>query len=433
MGFRRRVTRARRGRPVRSSPTALTSRIGDGVPTTGTGSAEDAAGARLPGVGELFRTFLVIGASAFGMAVMQSIRSVPVKRRWLTQGEVDEGFGVVQLYPGAIMMDLAAFIGYRLRGIRGALAAAAGFLTPSLALMLGLSWAYFTYGAHPVVRDLVLGLDGLVVGVLASVAWEFGRQHARGRLRATVTAGSFLVSVAGLNVLWAVLGAFVVGAVALRGQPPAASSGAEPDRPWSWRKLALAATPAVVVAAAISVAAFATGALGAVTTDMAKIGTVAFGNGTVILPIVGQDAVAHHWLTLRQFSAGVAFGQVTPGPFLVTAAFVGYAAAGWWGGLAAGLAIFAPSVAMTIIVGEVYPSLRRLRWVRGAIAGIMAGFTGLLAGLVLILGADVLRTPAVALAAFAFAAARGLKWNSLAVFAAGLALWSVYLAAGGPV
>jgi len=166
---------------------------------------------------------------------------------------------------------------------------------------------------------------------------------------------------------------------------------------------------------------------------MAKIGSIAFGNGTVILPVLQQDAVAHHWLTVSQFGAGVAFGQVTPGPFLTTAAFVGFAAAGWWGGLAAGLIIFAPSVALTMIVAEVYPSLRRLGWVRGAIAGIMAGFTGLLASIVLVLGRPILPVPAaVGLAAAAFLAIRAFRWNTLVVFALGLAMWAVYLAAGGP-
>ena len=166
---------------------------------------------------------------------------------------------------------------------------------------------------------------------------------------------------------------------------------------------------------------------------MAKIGSVAFGNGTVILPVLRQDAVAHHWLTVSQFSVGVAFGQVTPGPVLITAVFVGYAAAGWWGGIAAGLVVFAPSVAMTMILGEVYPFLRRLDWVRGAIAGIMAGFTGLLATMVLVLGRPVLVVPsAVGLAAGAFVAVRVLRWNTLFVFALGLGIWEIYLAAGGP-
>jgi len=398
---------------------------------------------RRPGTGELFVTFLVIGVSAFGIAIMQAIRSVPVKRGWLSQEEIDEGFGLVQLYPGAMLMDLVAYIGYRMRRIRGALAAVAGFAAPSLVLLLVLSWAYFTYGAHPEVRHLVVGLDALVVGVLVNVTADFGAQHARGAVPALVALGAFAVGVAGQNVLWAVLGGFLAGALvrpesgvagaapAAAGQPPGGDG--RPAGPGvSWRRLAWAALPGIVVAGGATAAVLAAGGLAAVTADMAKIGAVAFGNGTAIMPVLQQDALAHHWLTLPQFTAGVGFGQVTPGPFLSTAAFVGYAAAGWPGGVAAGLAIYAPSVAMTMVAAEIYPWLRRLRFVRGAITGVMAAFTGLLASMVLVLAQPVLPVPAaLGLGAAAFVAVRVLKWNTLLVFASGLAIWAVYLAAGG--
>ena len=157
------------------------------------------------------------------------------------------------------------------------------------------------------------------------------------------------------------------------------------------------------------------------------------GNGTVVLPVLPQDALAHHWLTSSQFGAGVAFGQVTPGPVLTTAAFVVFAAAGWWGALAGGLAVFAPSVALTMIVGETYPYLRRLAWVRGAIAGIMAGLAGLLASMVLALDRPVFSVPpALGLAAAAFVAVRVYRLSTLFVFVAGLVVWVGYLAAGGP-
>jgi chromate transporter len=190
--------------------------------------------------------------------------------------------------------------------------------------------------------------------------------------------------------------------------------------------------PGLVVVAGAVVAAASPGALAAVSAAMAKIGAVAFGNGTAIMPLLQQSAVEHHWLTLRQFGVGVGFGQITPGPFLSTAAFVGYGAAGWWGGIAGGLAIYAPSVAMTMVVAEIYPVFRRLTWVRGAIMGVMAAFTGLLAGMVLVLGRPVLSVPAaVGLAGAAFVAVRVLKWNILLVFAAGLCVWVIYLALGG--
>lgn len=151
----------------------------------------------VPGVIELFRTYLIVGASAVGMALVQTVRTVPVREGWMTQQEVDEGFGVVQLYPGAILMDLVAFVGYRLRRVRGALAATAGFLAPSLLMVLGLSWAYFTYGTHPGTHHLVVGLDALVIGVLASVTVDFGAEHVRRPLPLVIAAGAFASAVAG--------------------------------------------------------------------------------------------------------------------------------------------------------------------------------------------------------------------------------------------
>jgi len=391
----------------------------------------------VPSLTELFTTFLVVGVSAAGMGIMQAIRTVPVKRGWMVQEDVDEGMGLVQLYPGAIMVDLVTYIGYRLRGIRGALVSAIAFVGPSLVLLLGLSWAFFTYRSHPVITDLAIGVEAVVVGVLVNLALDFGSQHAKGIVPALIALGAFAVEADGQNVLWAVLGALVIGSFAL--SPASAETGVSPGAGMapspvsiSWSRLALTTVPGLVVVAGAVVAAASPGALAAVSAAMAKIGAVAFGNGTAIMPLLQQSAVEHHWLTLRQFGVGVGLGQVTPGPFLSTAAFVGYGAAGWWGGVAGGLAIYAPSVAMTMVVAEIYPVFRRLTWVRGAIVGVMAAFTGLLAGMVLVLGRPVLSVPAaVGLAGAAFVAIRVLKWNMLVVFAAGLAVWVIYLALGG--
>jgi len=313
-------------------------------------------------------------------------------------------------------------------------------------MLLGLSWAFFRYHSHPVIVDLAVGLEALVVGVLINMTIDFGAEHATGVVPALVALGAFASEVAQLNVLWSVLGGLMIGALLLgredshvRAKVPSVSLQGSQDAcleqsAISWRRLGLSMLPGLVVAAGAGAAAFLPGALAAVSAAMAKIGSVAFGNGTAIMPILQQDAVAHHWLTLRQFGVGVGLGQVTPGPFLSTAAFVGYGAAGWWGGLAGGVAIYAPSVAMTMVVAEIYPFFRRLRWVRGAIKGVMASFTGLLAGLVLILGKPVVPvSAALALAGAAFVAVRVLKWNTLFVFAGGLVLWSIYLAAGGRV
>ncbi len=389
----------------------------------------------VPSVAQLFATFFSIGLTSFGMAILQKIRSVPVRRGWIEREEIDEGLGLVQLYPGAIMVDLVAYIGYRIHRVTGAIVATAGFVAPALVLMLGLSWLYATYGAAPGVAGLVVGLDAIVVGVVASVAIDFALQHARGTLPALLALAGFAVAVSGASLPLAVLGGLTLGAVAVR--PGAAGRGASAiaatHEPPSWRRLALALVPGATMVVAAAVAATSSGVLSTLFLDMTRIGTVAFGNGSTILPVLQQDVVdSRHWLGMPEFGVAIAFGQITPGPFLISAAFVGYKVAGLWGGVLAAIAIFAPSVAMTTVAAEIYPWLRRWAWVKGAVAGVMAVFVGLLASVALSLGRPLLPLPAaLVLLAAAFVAVRVARWNLLIVFGAGLAAWAAYLALGG--
>jgi chromate transporter len=393
------------------------------------------AGLSLPSLFGLFRTFFKVGSTAFGMATLQSVRSVTVNQGWLSRAEIDEGLGLVQLYPGAMMVDLVTYIGYRKRRVQGALVAAAGFIAPSLVLTLGLSWLYLTYGATPGVASMVVGLDAIVVGVVASVAFDLAAQYVRRRVPVLLGLAASVLAAAGANLLLIVAMGLLVGVFALRPRAAAGSLAGLPDETsFSRSRFATAFVPASLTLAGVAVAIIAGGTFRDLVSSMATIGSVAFGNGSTILPVLQQEVVTtHHWLSPQEFGVGVAFGQATPGPFLSTASFVGFRVGGLLGGVVAELAIFAPSVAMTTVAAELYPYLRRHSWVRGAIAGIMAAFVGLLAAVVLSMGRQVLTVPAaLALAAGAFAAIRAFKLSPPVVFGAGLAVWAVYLALGGP-
>lgn len=165
---------------------------------------------------------------------------------------------------------------------------------------------------------------------------------------------------------------------------------------------------------------------------MFKIGSVGFGNGFTIVPLIQSEAVeAHHWLNMSQFADGVALGQITPGSFLIIATFIGYKLAGFWGGLLATFTIFSPSFAMTLIFTEVFVRIHNLKPVRGALAGVMASFVGLLAVILLQLGSVALTTPAsFALAMAAFVGVRYFKIDILWIFVGGLAIWGGLLASG---
>ncbi len=386
----------------------------------------------------IFRAYLGVGLTAFGMAVLQKLRGVVIGRGWLTEAETNEGLALVQLYPGPIMVDFTAYAGYRVRGVPGAIASTTGFVLPSFVLMVGLSGVYFAAGDLPWVASLLLGLEALVVGVLVNVVLDLGARSVTGRATAVIALLAFVASLYATNAILIVLVALIAGALVSRPAAavprPSGAAGGPAVAPQAAGRRRWAAIGAVV-AAVLVVAGFAwalASPVGEVGLSMFKIGAVAFGNGSTIMPLLQAEAVdAHGWLTLRQFADGIALGQVTPGPFLITAAFIGFKVGGLAGAALATFGIFAPSFAMTLIFTEVFGRVRDLRAVRGALAGVLASFVGLLAVVTLQLGRVALTTSAaLALAGAAFVAVRFFKLDLLLVFVGGLAVWGILLLAG---
>ena len=384
---------------------------------------------------DILRAYLLVGATAFGFAILPKLKALVVGKGWLSEDEMNEGIALVQLYPGPIMVDFTAYTGYKLRGVPGAITATLGFIAPSFALISALSAGYFASGKLPWVHPLFLGLEALVIGVIFNVTVDFAANWVRGRMHAAIAVGAFVASLYGVNAVTIALIALLVGALTLRPRP-AGSASVRPASPAAPRAsplrwLAISAVVAVILV----VAGICWGLhsdLGELSLALFKIGSVAFGSGIAIIPLVQAEVVnAHHWLTLSQFADGVALGQVTPGPFLITAAFVGYKIGGIAGALLATFAIFSPTFAMTLVFTEVFAHLRNLTPVRGALAGVLAAFVGLLADVLLQLASVGIAGPAsLAFAAGAFAAVRYFKLDVVWVFLGGVALWAGLYALG---
>ena len=374
--------------------------------------------------------YLRVGATAFGFTILQQLKTLAIGRGWLTEEELNEGLALVQLYPGPILVDLTAYIGYRLRGVIGAVVATTCFVLPSFIFMLVLSALYFAAGTLPWVHALFLGLEALVIGVIANVTLDLGASNIQGRAQAAIALAAFAALLFRVNAILIVFAALALGALLIHPEvrkPITRPHNALPARRW----IAIGA----VIAAVVAVAALAwllqsdIGAMGLV---FFKIGTVAFGNGTTIIPLIQADVVdTYHWLTLNQFADGIALGQVTPGPFLITAAFVGYKMGGVFGAMLATFAMFSPSFAMTLVFTEVFTRVRNLRVIRGALAGVLASFVGLLTVAILQLSGVALTTPAaIVLAAGAFVGVRYFKLDVVWIFVGGLAAWVALLALG---
>ena len=373
---------------------------------------------------KIFSAYLLVGLTAFSMAILQKLKSLVMRNKWLSEEDMNEGLALVQMYPGPLMVDFTAYVGYKLRGVRGAVLATLGFILPSFLMMIALSSLYFAAANLSWIHLIFSGLEALVVGVILNVTLDLGGKALKGKIEAVIALLAFTVLLFKVNAIWVVFASLLLGALFIRTEvkSPAItqSKSSTPLRKW------LSITVVTLVVLAVAVFAWSLKSdNGLLALSLFKIGSVAFGSGTTIIPLVQADVVdVHHWLTMNQFVDGIALGQITPGPFLITATFIGFKMGGLLGAALATFAMFSPSFVMTLIFTELFVHIRNLKAVRGALAGVLASFTGMLAVVILQLSNATMKTPAsFAFAAAAFIAVRWFKIDVIFVFAGGLVLW----------
>ncbi|HEY3356012.1 MAG TPA: chromate efflux transporter [Polyangia bacterium] len=330
---------------------------------------------------ELAATFFRIGLTAYGgPAIVAQIRDEVVRRRgWVTAGAFDDSLALAQIVPGAIAVHTATHVGWRLAGGRGAVVALVAYVTPAVLLMAGLSAFYVHLGRLPLVEVGLRGMRaatvGIVVGSIAGLGAAALRDW-RGALLAAAAAAAFL---ARLNAVAVLVCAGALAVLLLPREPAGdAAPVAAPSGPQ--RRTLLAAG---VVAVGFALVVLALGRLGPVyprlTLALVKVNLLAFGGGyTAVALLYEQVVVANGWLTPAAFVDGLALGQVTPGPVIVTGTFVGYAAAGPLGAALATLCMFVPSGLLLVIAAPHFDRLRRSRVARRLVRGLLAAFVGML-------------------------------------------------------
>ncbi len=380
-----------------------------------------------PSLWKLTGAFFKIGLTAYGMAILQQLKALIIGKKWLTRRQLDEGLGMVQMYPGPIMYNLATYGAYRTRGFSGALLGSFVFLLPSYVLMVVLSWVYFSYGLVSWIHPLFIALEAMVTGIVAHIFIDFSERYLKTKAGALVGGLAFLLMLFKVNAFYVIVLAIFLGIALLRdikrGEKEDGSDVAMIPGKMSHRIFAIVVTGAgffTIIAAGLIFEKSSAKLL----LSMFKIGAVAFGSGFTIMPLLQQEAViSHHWLTMKQFADGIAMGQITPGPFLITATFIGYKVGGIAGSALATFGMFFPSFFYTLIVSEIYGKIKHLRPIRQALQGVLASFTGMLLFVLLSLGKVALTSPLPYIwAVGAFLAVRYLKLNILWIFAIGIIL-----------
>jgi chromate transporter len=337
-----------------------------------------------PSLGELVKAFLHLGATAYGgLAMVEPMRRrVVLDEAWLSQQDFLDGLALCQLVPGATVVQLATYVGFRLRRAKGGLMAAAAFILPAFLLMVGLAFLYGRYGDLSWVKSLSRGFSAVVIALLVQALWgliPIIRRHWLDLVIALLALAALWV---GANYLVVFLAAGILRLVlGLKLAPEESSGPAAPPgpAPESGRIVRQMAAATLAIALAVAGLFYLDRQLGLMSWIFLKVSVVAFGGGYAMIPILQWDMVDHlHWLTLPQFLDGLLLGFVTPGPIVITATFVGYWVKGLAGAGVGTAAIFLPPILMIIFLTPVYQRFKEGRRMRPIIQGILAALVGML-------------------------------------------------------
>ena len=347
------------------------------------------------------------------------------RRHWTTEQQFEEGLVLCEALPGPASSQMAIYLGWLQKGWRGGLISGICFLLPGLLIILGLSELWRSGQSS----QFFTGVLATVQPVMAAIIWMFvwklarnRREHWQQRTGIAVGIGTLLNTALGLPLPAGLL-LVLAGIERLRLQPAAARKLADNSR--NERKL-----PGLLLPLPLAIAPWAMTAPGLLARIFGlffKTGLLVFGGGLVIIPLLEQEVIQQGWLNAAQFLDGVTLGQITPGPVVLTGAFVGYQA-GWVqggaamavaGALVATAGLFAPSFGMILIATPLLQRLRDQPRVRAFLNGVLAGVCGAMAATALSLSVTALQRGSLILQVLLFATA---LWLSLKKSASPVAL-----------
>lgn len=357
-----------------------------------------------PGLGALAWTLLRVGATAFGahMALLGAVQREAVDRRgWLPASRWNDIIALVAALPGPMAVNAVACLGYAVRGVPGAAVAMLAILAPSIALMTGFALLRTGAGGSSGFAALFSLMPAAVAAIVLGAAHGLGRTALTDRFSVAVAlvAGAIFLFSGGKGIAWIFLGAGLIGLLSR----PGAASPAAID--WQATATPLALAGLLAAAALLAHRLSGLGTAGELAAGFAHAGLLMFGGGYTAVPLFRELAVAqHHWIDLAGLGEAIALSQLTPGPILTSAGFIGHKVAGFTGNAAALAGMFLPMAVISILALRGLEGLARSPRAGGFLKGVRPAAVALIAASGLLLLPD-LPNPALSLPAFAVALA----------------------------
>jgi chromate transporter len=311
----------------------------------------------------LLKYFLYLGSLGFGgpVALVGYMQRDLVERRgWFTREEYMKSLALSQLAPGPLAAQLAICLGYVHSRVTGATLVAFAFILPSFVMTLAISWLYVRFGGLAWMQAAFYGVGAAVIGIIVLAAYKLAKlTMAKDRLQWVIfTVMAVVTAWTESEILWLFL---LCGVVTIVAQAPPA---------WLKRSapacLAVAATPELLAQILIF---------------FAKAGAFVFGSGLAIVPFLYGGVVQEYgWLNDQQFLDAVAVAMLTPGPIVITVAFIGYLVASVPGAVAAAVGVFLPVYLFVVIPFPFFDRISANPRVRALVAGVTAAASGTIAG-----------------------------------------------------
>jgi chromate transporter len=325
---------------------------------------------------QLLLYFLRLGTFGFGGPIALAgymHHDLVEDRRWFSRQDYAEGLALSQLSPGPLAAQLAKYLGWVRGGVAGATLVGLAFIGPSFLMVLTLSLLYVHYGGLAWIQAMFYGIGAAVIAIIARSAYKLART--------TVGKDPILIAlfaISGLvtawtekEIIWIFFGCGFVALLVKAWRPsPAATISVVP---FAWFFSGLHG-PAV-------------GELWRIAWYFTEAGAFVFGSGLAIVPFLHGGVVDQfHWLNERQFLDAVAVAMITPGPVVITVAFIGFLVAGFAGAVVSAAGVFLPPYLVVIVLAPHFRRWSKNEKVKAFVAGVTAAAAGAIAGAAFVLG-----------------------------------------------